>query len=107
MGNTSTSNNAIATADATGQSIFDANSPYKTLPIIRTLPPPSKSGITYSPVAGINTSSEPAIIPGIVQGKVTVRKVANGFAPKSDAASSKVRSSFSIFAYSGSIINGK
>ncbi|MNF16018.1 hypothetical protein D3C80_2188660 [compost metagenome] len=49
--------------------------------------PPSSSGITNSPTAGINTSIEPAIMPPRVSGTITLKKVFNGLAPRSSEAS--------------------
>src|SRR6185436_8470442 len=68
---------------------------------------PNNSGTTYSPTAGMNTSSEPARIPGIDSGSVMRRKARIGPAPRSDAASSSVLSCFSRFEYSGRIMNGR
>ena len=54
--------------------------------------------MTYSPVAGIKTNNEPAMIPGILNGNVILKNVFIGPEPKSAAASFKLLSSFSIFA---------
>src|SRR5262249_25345758 len=86
---------ATATAEAAGQSWFSKNSSQSTLPIISVSGPPSSSGITNSPTAGMNTSREPAAIPGEESGKVTERKARQGRAPRSAAASSRIQSSFS------------
>ena len=71
------------------------NSSHNTLPIISVSVPPKRSGITNSPTAGMNTSRQPATMPGSDSGRVTVRKAANGLAPRSAAASSRLVSSFS------------
>ena len=78
-----------------------------TLPIINESDGPSSSGITNSPTAGMNTSIEPAMIPGMDSGKVMVRNALNGRQPRSAAASSSVRSIFSRLEYSGRIMNGR
>ena len=49
--------------------------------------PPSSSGITNSPTAGINTSIDPAMIPPFVSGTMTLKNVFNGRAPRSSEAS--------------------
>src|SRR5882762_6498993 len=85
----------MATADATGQSRLPKNSSQSTRPIIRLLGPPSRVGITNSPMAGMNTNIEPAITPGMDSGSVTSTKVRQGGLPRSAAASSRERSSFS------------
>src|SRR6516165_6837009 len=85
--------NTIATAEATGQSRLLKNSSHSTLPIINVSGPPSRSGMTNSPMAGINTRSEPAAIPGKVSGKITPRKTDRGGAPRSAAASTRLWSS--------------
>ncbi len=89
---------ATATAEATGQSRFWKNSSAITRPIIGLSPRPMSEGITYSPVAGMNTSMAPATMPGIDRGKVTSLNTCQGFEPRSMAASSSVRSSFSSVA---------
>ncbi len=53
--------------------------------------------MTNSPTAGMNTSIEPAMMPGIDSGNVTLRNALNGVAPRSTAASSSVLSCFSRF----------
>ena len=63
--------------------------------------------MTYSPVAGIKTNKEPAMIPGILNGNVILKNVFIGPEPKSAAASFRPPSSFSIFAYRGNIIKGR
>ena len=63
--------------------------------------------MTNSPTAGMNTSIEPAMTPGIDSGSVICRKARNGVAPRSTAASSSVLSCFSRFEYSGRIMNGR
>ena len=51
--------------------------------------------MTNSPMAGMNTSIEPAITPGMDNGNVMSRKVRHGGLPRSAAASSSEWSSFS------------
>src|SRR5262249_40899369 len=82
IGPTSRISRTIATADASGQSELVKNSSHSTLPIISVLVPPSRSGITNSPTAGMNTSRQPAMIPGRESGSVTVKNAAAGFAPR-------------------------
>ena len=52
---------------------------------MRVFVPPSRSGITNSPMTGINTRKQPASIPGKDKGIVTVQKVLNGRQPRSAA----------------------
>ena len=61
---------AMATAEATGQSRLLKNPLERTRPIIRLSGPPSSSGMTYSPTAGMKTSMEPAMMPGMASGTV-------------------------------------
>ncbi|CNT63464.1 Uncharacterised protein [Salmonella enterica subsp. enterica serovar Bovismorbificans] len=49
--------------------------------------PPSSSGITNSPTAGIKTSIEPAMIPPLVSGTMMLKNVFSGRAPRSSDAS--------------------
>ena len=84
----------MATAEATGQSLFKKNSSNKTLPIINVSAPPNSVGITYSPMAGINIRQQPAMIPGIDRGRVTSLKTSHLLAPRSEAASSNLISNF-------------
>src|SRR5690606_12760074 len=77
-GTTSSSRSAIATALATGQSRLLKNSVHSTWPIISESGAPSSAGMTNSPTAGMNTSSEPATMPGNDKGSVIVRKALNG-----------------------------
>ena len=107
IGMTRNSSSAIATALATGQSRLLKNSVQSTLPIISVPGSPSSAGITNSPTAGMNTSRQPAMIPGIDSGSVTLRNDSHGRLPRSAAASSSVRSIFSRFAYRGRIMNGR
>jgi hypothetical protein len=50
--------------------------------------------MTNSPIAGMNTSMEPAMMPGSDSGRVTDRKVCQGREPRSAEASSSEVSSF-------------
>lgn len=87
IGTISNSSMTIATAEATGQSRLLKNSCHSTRPIMMLSGPPSSSGITNSPTAGINTSMEPAIMPPLVSGTITWKKVFSGRAPRSSEAS--------------------
>src|SRR6202050_5987846 len=107
MGPTSSTRNAMATADATGQSRLLKNSSQSTRPIMRLSGPPRSDGMTNSPPAGMNTSIEPAITPGIDSGSVTSRNTRQGGLPRSEAASSSDRSSFSSVENNGSTMNGR
>src|SRR5208282_4491417 len=98
IGQISSASIATATDAATGQSWLVKNSSHSTLPIIRLSGPPRRSGMTNSPTIGMDTSSAPAATPGSDSGRVTLRKARNGLAPRSDAASSSVQSSFSRLA---------
>ena len=79
-----------ATADATGQSRLLKNSSHSVLPIISVSEPPSRSGMTNSPTAGMKTSRQPAMTPGSDSGKVIFQKALIGGQPRSAAASSSV-----------------
>src|SRR5262249_22274556 len=98
---------ATATAAATGQSRLLKNSSHSTLPIIKVSGPPSRSGITNSPTAGMSTRSEPAAIPGNDNGRVTPRNARNGRAPRSAAASMRLLSSADKLPYRGRTMNGR
>ena len=63
-----------ATADDTGQSRLEKNSFHSVLPIISVCEPPSRSGMTNSPTAGMKTSRQPAMTPGSDSGKVIFQK---------------------------------
>ncbi len=89
-GTTSKASSRIASAEASGQSLLEKNSVHSTLPIIRLSGPPSRSGITNSPTAGMKTSMLPATMPGQESGSVTRRKARKGRQPRSAAASSRV-----------------
>lgn len=81
---TSSSNTIThVTADAIGQSALLKNSFHITRPIISVLAPPSISGITYSPTAGMNTSMAPAITPWRDIGTVICQNACQGLAPRS------------------------
>ncbi|MCY1372102.1 hypothetical protein D9M69_592850 [compost metagenome] len=83
------------------------NSFHMTRPIMSVLAPPSISGITYSPTAGMNTSMAPAITPCRDNGTVIRQKACQGLAPRSYAASSRRRSIFTSVAYRGRMKNGR
>ncbi len=76
------------------------------LPTYMVCPPPSRSGARYDPSEGMKTRRHPAAIPGAVSGMVTRQRARKGAAPRSGAASSSERSSFSMDAYRGRIMNG-
>ena len=96
IGITSTNSITIATALATGQSRLLKNSSHSTRPIISESGPPSSAGITNSPTAGMKTSMQPAMMPALVSGTVIRTNALTGRQPRSAAASSSERSSFSI-----------
>ncbi len=54
--------------------------------------------MTNSPTAGMNTSSEPAMMPGNASGTVIFQKAVSGRQPRSTAASIRLASSFSKLA---------
>src|SRR5690606_1310022 len=88
IGTTSSTSSSIASAEASGKSRFWKNSAHSTRPMSWASGPPSSSGITNSPTAGMNTSISPARMPGSDNGRVTARKARQGRAPRSSAASS-------------------
>src|SRR6185312_13695679 len=98
MGTTSSRRIRIATPLATGQSRLSKNSSDSMRPIMIWSVRPSSVGITYSPTAGMKTSSDPAAMPGSDCGSVTRRKAVSGRAPRSAAASSSAVSCFSRLA---------
>jgi hypothetical protein len=51
------------------------------------LGPPSSSGIRCSPKLEMNTSDKPAMMPGKLRGKVTLKKASEELAPRTRAAS--------------------
>ncbi len=89
------SSSRIATAEASGQSRFEKNSLHNCRPIISVSDPPSRSGMTNSPTAGMKHNSEPAMMPGMASGTVMVQNVRQGGEPRSSAASISVSSIFS------------
>ena len=95
IGTTRISSSTTATADATGQSRLLKNSLHMVLPIISVPEPPSRSGMTNSPVAGMKTRKQPAMTPGSDSGKVIFQKACSGGQPRSAAASSSDSSIFS------------
>ncbi len=68
------------------------------LPINSVEPPPMRVTMANIATAGTNTSIAPPATPGIVSGSVTLRNARHGPAPRSYAASTSVRSSFSTLA---------
>src|SRR5690606_10227861 len=107
VGSTISTSMAMVTAAASGQSRLVKNSIQSTRPMVSASGPPRMSGITNSPTAGMNTSSAPAMMPGIDSGSVTRAKACQGLAPRSSAASSRVKSSRIRVAVSGRIMNGR
>ena len=96
-----------ATVEAIGQSLLEKNSSHMTRPIISVCGPPSSSGMTNSPMQGMNTSIEPAMMPALDSGTVTFQKAVQAVAPRSAAASSSRRSIFDRLPYSGRIMKGR
>ncbi len=96
-----------ATAEAIGQSLLLKNSSHITRPIISVCGPPSSSGITNSPTQGMNTSMLPAMMPAFDSGTVIFQNATQAEAPRSAAASSRRRSIFARFEYSGRIMKGR
>ena len=72
IGTTSSAKRTIAAADAVGQSRLAKKSFHIVRPIISVSEPPSRSGMTNSPIAGMKTSREPAMMPGSASGTVIV-----------------------------------
>src|SRR3972149_3039769 len=68
--------------------------------------PPTRSGVTNSPAVVMNTRTEPTMTAGYVKGSVTVKNVRQRLAPRSEAASNKVGSSFDSDANNGRIMKG-
>ena len=94
-------------AEPYGQSRPSRNSSWTTLAIVVVLAPPSRSGVTKSPIAGMNVRIAAAMIPGIVSGSVTWRNACRPLAYRSRAAPTRAGSSRSIETYSGRIANGR
>ena len=59
-----------------------------------------------SPMLGTKVSTTPESSPGKVSFKVTVKKARKGEAPRSRAASTKLKSIFSALEYTAKIIKG-
>ncbi|MNY74322.1 hypothetical protein D3C86_2133230 [compost metagenome] len=74
--------------------VAEKNSSQSTRPIIKVSGPPRSEGMTNSPMAGMKTSMEPAMMPGSDSGRVMKRKVWTGRAPRSAEASNRETSSF-------------
>ena len=83
IGISSSTSITIATADAIGQLPALKNWLHNRRPIIRVSGPPSNSGMTISPTAGIITSMQPAMMPLRDIGKVILMKAFQGLAPRS------------------------
>ena len=107
IGSMTMASRTIAMAEASGQSRLAKNSFHNSRPTINVSDPPSRSGMTNSPSAGMNTSAEPAAMAGAMTGAVTRKNACHGRAPRSAAASSRLPSNFSRLANSGSTMNGK
>ena len=97
----------IAIADPKGQSRESRNCWPIRLPAKIVLSPPRITGFRYSPISGMNTSSEPATMPGAASGRVIRRNARRGLSPRSSAASTSDQSSRSSAAYSGRIMSGR
>src|SRR4029078_11965521 len=91
----------MATAAATGQSLFWKNSVHRVWPIISAFEPPSRSGMTNSPAIGMKHNSTPAKMPDADSGMVINQNALHRGAPRSAAASSSDSSFFSRLAESG------
>ncbi|KAG1316309.1 hypothetical protein G6F62_013592 [Rhizopus arrhizus] len=74
---------ATAIAEAPGQLRLLKNSFHSWRPTISVSEPPSISGITNSPIAGIITSMQPAMMPAFDSGRVMRRNACHGLAPRS------------------------
>ena len=68
--------------------------------------PPTSSGVTNSPIVGMNTNRNAANTPGRLSGSVTRMNVRHRLAPRSLAASSRLRSRLSRLTKIGSATNG-
>ncbi len=71
------------------------------------LAPPSRSGTTNMPMAGMKVSVMPTERPGTVCGQMACQKMRAGPAYRSFAASTSAQSSFSTLAYSGMATKGR
>jgi hypothetical protein len=98
IGPTSRHSSTTAIAEATGQSLLEKNSVHSVCPIIRLSEPPSRSGMTNSPVIGMKHRRAPAPTPGSDSGTVIFQNAVDGRAPRSAAASSSEKSIFSSVA---------
>ena len=76
-------------------------------PISRLEPPPSILEMMNVLIAGTNTIVTPDMIPGTESGTTTLNNIETGLHPRSEAASSRLRSIFTITEYSGSIMYGR
>src|SRR3972149_2424317 len=76
----------IAAADPKGQLRDWRKRSTRALPTKKTLPPPSKAGMTYSPMMGMKTSIAPLSRPAALSGRVTWREGARGPAAGSPCA---------------------
>ena len=76
------------------------------LPNMYPLGPPTSSGVTNSPIVGMNTNTSAAINPGRLSGRVTRTNVRHRLDPRSPAASSSDRSRLSSVTKIGSATNG-
>src|SRR5690606_10338890 len=87
IGITTMTSRVMASAAARGQLVLEKNSSHRMRPIIWVPGPPSREGMTNSPIAGMKTSMAPAMTPGMESGNVTERKVCQGREPRSADAS--------------------
>jgi hypothetical protein len=101
------STRTTAIADPSAQFCASRNCDTTRDPAIRPCAPPRISGVTYSPISGMNDSSRPATIPGIARGSVTLKNVRTRPAPRSLLASRSAGSSRSSATKSGKIISGR
>ena len=72
----------MAIAEPSGQSPDSRNCWAMRLPASNVLLPPRITGIVFSPVSGMKTSSEPARTPGSASGNVIRRKARQGGSPR-------------------------
>jgi hypothetical protein len=83
------------TAAPNGQ-LLSWNWPNTSGPIILNFGPPSSTGVAYAFMPRMNVRIVPAMMPGRAYGHSSRRNMANGPAPRLNAASSMLRSMPSI-----------
>ena len=75
-------------AEASGQLYLFLTASSINIGRVTTKFPPIITGVRYTPIDKIKTSVQPAMIPGRLKGRVTLKKILKGLAPKLAAASS-------------------